>query len=282
MRFWKRRASLQVGTSRYQLDDLKFSFEVTSEDDAGIPICKLEIYNLAPSTRAAISKGTPIIVNAGYQDDIGSVFVGSVASFSHDIGKLDAVTKITAADSLQQWLGSNVNKSYKGPITAKNVVADLLALFGVEVGLCMLAEDPIYKRGKVCTGRLKDVLTKIVCKDCKSRLLLRTGQIVIAPPEVGITTGYLLTPQTGLLKSSSKSESQTVNTAAKPAKKTRAQQAEADGNEKRECLLNYHIGVGDIVLIQDSTASGSYMVKKITHKGDGSGDWKTIMEVVPS
>lgn len=48
MRFWKRRASLQVGTSRYQLDDLKFSFEVTSEDDAGIPICKLEIYNLAP------------------------------------------------------------------------------------------------------------------------------------------------------------------------------------------------------------------------------------------
>ena len=113
MRFWKRRASLQVGTSRYQLDDLKFSFEVTSEDDAGIPICKLEIYNLAPSTRAAISKGTPIIVNAGYQDDIGSVFVGSVASFSHDIGKLDAVTKITAADSLQQWLGSNVNKSYK-------------------------------------------------------------------------------------------------------------------------------------------------------------------------
>ena len=201
---------------------------------------------------------------------------------SHDIGKLDAVTKITAADSLQQWLGSNVNKSYKGPITAKNVVADLLALFGVEVGLCMLAEDPIYKRGKVCTGRLKDVLTKIVCTDCKSRLLLRTGQIVIAPPEVGITTGYLLTPQTGLLKSSSKSESQTVNTAAKPAKKTRAQQAEADGNEKRECLLNYHIGVGDIVLIQDSTASGSYMVKKITHKGDGSGDWKTIMEVVPS
>ena len=133
----------------------------------------------------------------------------------------------------------------------------------------MLAEDPIYKRGKVCTGRLKDVLTKIVCTDCKSRLLLRTGQIVIAPPEVGITTGYLLTPQT-------------VNTAAKPAKKTRAQQAEADGNEKRECLLNYHIGVGDIVLIQDSTASGSYMVKKITHKGDGSGDWKTIMEVVPS
>lgn len=183
MRFWKRRASLQVGTSRYQLDDLKFSFEVTSEDDAGIPICKLEIYNLAPSTRAVISKGTPIIVNAGYQDDIGSVFVGSVASFSHDIGKLDAVTKITAADSLQQWLGSNVNKSYKGPITAKNVVADLLALFGIEVGLCMLAEDPIYKRGKVCTGRLKDVLTKIVCTDCKSRLLLRTGQIVIAPPE---------------------------------------------------------------------------------------------------
>ena len=73
-----------------------------------------------------------------------------------------------------------------------------------------------------------------------------------------------------------------MNTTAKATKKTRAQQSEAEGNERRECLLNYHIGVGDVVVIQDSTTSGSYMVKKVTHKGGCSGDWKTIMEVIPA
>ena len=282
MRFWRQQATLQIGISRYLLDDLRFSFEVMSEDDAGVPICKLEIYNLAPSTRAAVAKGVPVIVNAGYQGDVGSIFVGSVASFSHEEGDIDVVTKITAADSLQQWLGAYVNKSYKGPIDAQTILGDLLALFGVDVGLCLLAENPTYRRGKVCTGKLKDVLTALVCTDCKSRLILRTGQIVIVPPDMGVTTGYLLTPQTGLLKSSSKSESQTVNTTAKATKKTRAQQSEAEGNERRECLLNYHIGVGDVVVIQDSTTSGSYMVKKVTHKGGCSGDWKTIMEVIPA
>lgn len=281
MRFWKRQATLQLGGNRYTLDDLRFTFEVASEDDAGLPICKLEIYNLSPSTRAAIAKNTPIILNGGYQGDVGSLFVGGVANFSHEEGDLDVVTKITAADSLEQWLGAHVNKSYKGPVKAKDVLDDLLSIFGIEVGLCMLAENPEYPRGKVCTGKLKDVLTALVCTDCKSRLLLRTGQIVISPPELGISTGYLLTPQTGLLKTASTGESQSVNTTAKAEKKTRAQQAEPEGKATRECLLNYHIGVGDLVAIQDSQLSGSFMVKKTTHKGDRSGDWKTILEVIP-
>lgn len=58
-------------------------------------------------------------------------------------------------------------------------------------------------------------------------------------------TGYLLTPQTGLLKDSSSSESQTVNTQTSAASKTRIAQEEADGTLKRACLLNYHIGVAD-------------------------------------
>ncbi len=273
---------LQIGGSRYALDDLRFNFEVVSADDAGIPICKLEVYNLTPFTRAAISKGNPIILNGGYQGDVGSIFVGAISSFAHESGDLDVITKITAADSLQQWLGTYINKSYKGPITAKAVLDDLLAVFGIEVGLCYLTVNPTYKRGKVCTGKLKDVLTALVCTDCKSKLILRTGQIIIAPPDMGVSTGYLLTPQSGLLKSSTQKEQQQVNTSAKATKKTRAEQAEADGGMTRECLLNYHIGVGDVVVIQDNSTSGAYMVKKVTHKGDRTGDWKTVMEVIPA
>jgi hypothetical protein len=282
MRFWKRQATLQIGGHRYSLDDLRFSFEVVSEDDAGLPICKLEVLNLAKSTRASITKNTQIILNAGYAGDVGSLFVGQVASCSHVTGDLDVTTKITAADSLELWLGTNINKSYKGPIFAQAILSDLLSIFGIEVALNMLAVNKEYKRGKVCTGKLKDVLTALVCTDCQSRLIIRTGQIIIAPPGMGVTTGYLLSPETGLLKNSTQTEEQQVNTTAKADKKTRAAQAEAEGKMTREALLNYHIGVGDVVAIRSAEGSGNYLVQKVTHKGSYAADWKTIMEVMPA
>ena len=135
---------------------------------------------------------------------------------------------------------------------------------------------------KMCIrDRLKDVLTSIVCSDCRSRLVIRCGQLIINPPDEGIVTGYLLTPQTGLLKESSSSESQTVNTQTSAASKTRIEQEEADGTLKRACLLNYHIGVADRIIIQDAQTNGSFLVVSGVHEGSRTGSWKTTLEVRP-
>ena len=259
MRMWLRQATLTLGSNQYTLDGLNFSFKVQFEDRAKVSTAQLEVYNLSPSTRASLKKGDAVIITAGYKGDVGCIFVGAIADYSHQHENLDIITKITAADCLEEWLGTYVNKTYKAGMYAKDIIDDLLNIFGVE-----------------------DVLTEIACSDCKSRLVIRCGQIIINPPEEGITTGYLLTPQTGLLKSASTSESQNINTKTTATEKTRSQQAEDEGNLSRDCLLNYHIGVADKIVIRDSQTNGTFMVVSGVHEGTRSGNWKTTVEVKPA
>lgn len=282
MRLWMRQAVLILNKNKYTLDGLNFSFKVQFEDRAKVSTAQLDIHNLAPSTRASLKKGDPVILSAGYQGDVGCIFVGAVLDYSHTWDSLDIVTKITAADSMEEWLGAYINKTYKAGMYAADILDDLLNIFGVEVSLVKLAVNKYYPGCRVCRGKLKDVLTSIVCSDCGSRLVIRCGQVIITPPEEGITSGYLLTPQTGLLKDSSSFETQTINTQTAASTKTRSEQAEESGTVKRSCLLNYHIGVADLITIQDAQTSGTYMVVSGVHEGSRTGNWKTTLEVKPA
>jgi hypothetical protein len=271
-----------LGGSQYTLDDLNFKFEVSFEDRPMTTTARLEIYNLAPGKRATLAKGMPVILSAGYKADIGTIFVGEIAKHTVETNTPDTVTKITAADSLGRWLGSNINKTYRGPITAQEILEDMLNVFGVEIAIIQPKINKDYPRGRVCSGKTIKVLTQIACQDCQSRLIIRCGQIIINPPEEGIQSGFLLSPATGLLLKSAKNEGQDTATMTNAAaKSTRAAQNEPDGGTTRTCLLNYRIGCADIVQIQDSTTGGAYMVKGGTHKGDCSGDWTTTLEVTP-
>lgn len=75
MRMWLRQAILIIGSNQYTLDNMNFKFEVAFEDRAKVSTAKVEINNLAPSTRAAMKKGDPIILSAGYKGDVGCIFV---------------------------------------------------------------------------------------------------------------------------------------------------------------------------------------------------------------
>ncbi len=281
MRFWLRQGILTLGGKRYSLDEMRFSFRVTFEDRPKLCVAEIEIYNLAPDTRAMLKKGLAVILSAGYKGDVGTIFVGEIREFNTKIEELDNITKIKAADSMEAWLSGEVNKTYKAGMNAKDIIDDLLNIFGVEVSRIELAQNKRYPRARTCKGKLKDVLTELVCSDCKSRLIIRTGQIFINDPAQGVNEGFLLTPETGLLKSSSKKEDQDANTEKKPTKKTRAKQKEPDGGLTKECLLNHNLGCADIVTIQDSETNGSYLIIKGTHEGTRDAAWKTVMSLKP-
>ena len=223
--FWIRDATLQIGANKYTLGGLNFSFDIPFEDSDELCTATVQAYNLSAGTRSGIKKGHVVIINAGYEGDIGAVFVGKVAGLSHKKDTTDWITKITATVALDEWLSAQVNKTYKKSIKAKDLVADLLNIFGLEVGVFDLAINKEYPRGRVCKGKLKDVLREIIVSDCKSRMLIRpTGQIIINNPEDGANKGYLLSPGTGLLRSTDEVEaipSRPTSTAKRPPKPKR-------------------------------------------------------------
>ena len=119
MDFWLRSATLQIGGNRYSMDDLAFDFEVPFEDGDELTTATVNAYNLSANTRNSIKKGDPVIINAGYEGDLGVIFVGQVSGLSHKHSSTEWTTKITATEALDQWLTAQVNKTYTKSIKAK-------------------------------------------------------------------------------------------------------------------------------------------------------------------
>ena len=172
----------------------------------------------------------------------------------------------------------NCNKTYTAGSKASAIVKDLLNIFGLEVGTMELAVDKEYPRGKVCKGKVKNVLTEIVTSDCKSRFLIRNGIVTINDPKTGTKTGYVLSAESGLLQATEatdRTETTTRQTTVKDGKEKQ------EVTYKRECLLNYHLAPADVVKIKSDTLNGNHLIKGGQHTGCPDGDWKTTIEVKP-
>ena len=213
--------------------------------------------------------------------DIGVIFVGQIAGIKHSHSSTEWATKITASEALEEWLTAQVNKTYTQETTASAMVQDLLNIFGIEVGTFELVEDKTYTRGRVCKGKLKDVITEIVVSDCKSRFLIRDGRIIINDPAAGVNSGYTLSAETGLLRADD-DEAKTEIETDLTTQKTPSEKDEDAQNKTRQCLLNYHIGAADEITIQSKSLNGKYLVVRGNHKGSKSGDWITEIEVKPA
>lgn len=278
MAFFLRSATIQVGPLRYDMDDgFYFEFEVPFYDSDQLVTATFTINNLSATSRAGIQKSQVVILNAGYQDDMGVLFVGQVASVSHKQNGVDWQTKITATAALDQWIQTQVNKTYMAGATAQDIVRDLLNIFGLEIGIFELVEKVGYPRGRICSGKLKDVLTDIVVNECKSRLLIRNNQIIINNPADGVTKGYLLTPDSGLLMSSDDSDT-TATASQQTAGASAEEKKAAEKTWKRQCLLNYRLAPGDLVQIQSKDLNGKYIIVSGKHKGSPTGNWLTEIE----
>ena len=279
MGFWLRYATLTIGNNKYSLDELNFTFDVPFEDSDEPPVATVTVTNLSPSTRASIKRDDPIILNAGYQGDVGCILIGKVVGLKHKQSNVDWVSTLTVQPCADEILDRLVNKTYVEDIAASAIVRDLLNIFGAEVSRCELSIDKRYPRGRVCRGVLRQVLSEIIVSECKSRFIVRaTEQVYITRAEDGINNGLTLTSANGLLRVDEEKVVIPIETAAN-SKKTGS--SRKDDNISRSCLLNYNIAAAEVVKIQSSDLNGRFLVVKGSHKGGRTGDWKTSMELRP-
>jgi len=279
MAFWIRAATLVIGSNKYDLDGINFTFDIPFEDSDEPPVATVTVTNLSEQTRNSIKKDDPVILNAGYKGDVGCILVGKVVGLKHKQSNVDWTSTLTVQPCAEEILGRMVNKTYKESMKASAMVRDLLNIFGVEVAKCELSIDQSYPRGRVCRGNLKQVLTEIVVSECKSRFIVRaTGQLYITKADDGINNGIVLTPATGLLRADEETVAIQVETSLNSQK---AGEDRKENTISRSCLLNYGIATAEVVRVQSSDLNGRFLVVKGAHKGGRNGDWETSMELKP-
>jgi len=273
--FWIRDATLTIGSKKYSLGELDFSFEIPFEDSDEPPVATVKVTNLSGSTRANIKQNDPVVLNAGYEGDVGCILIGKVVGLKHKHSNVDWTTTLTVQPCADEILGSLINKTYAENTKASAMVRDLLNIFGVEVSKCELSVDQTYPRGRVCRGNLKQVLTEIVVNECQSRFIVRTtGQVYITRADDGINNGLSLTPSSGLLRAD---EEKVI---FEPEGKSTEETTE-DDTISRSCLLNYRVATAEVVKVQSQSLNGRFIVVSGKHTGSRTGDWKTSMEIKP-
>lgn len=122
--------------------------------------CEIDIINLAPSTIASIqNEFTDVLVNAGYKNNVGQMFVGRIKNLVHLIDGTDTITKIFAADADADWQTGTINTTFEGSVGLEDRVRALVKTFNetVTIGTLQGLDQPLVSQTPATySGSTKD------------------------------------------------------------------------------------------------------------------------------
>ncbi|SFP19040.1 phage protein [Salibacterium halotolerans] len=260
-----RKTELIVKDRKFHSDDFAVFFDVPFSDEEEAEVVEIEIYNLSESTLNNMSKGDAVILNAGYEGDVGAILLGVLQKKNTEWDGTDKLTTLKCTDASEAWTKQTISKSYKKGIRGSYILQDLANELGVEIGAISLPNDKVYARGRSVSGSITYVMQKVAI-DCGATVRVTRGKVFIRDPRYGDETSFLLSPEHGLVGTPERFEEE-------------SEDGETVKGWNVTCLLNHRLAEGLHVRVASSTANGRYRIRKGTHKATDS-DFVTEMEVV--
>jgi hypothetical protein len=212
-----RKISLIVSTSSgsgIEFGDFWIVFTVRRGDMQTPNSLDVRIYNLKPDTANKIAKKefTTISLSAGYHDNEGILFQGSIVQFRQGrVNQLDSYVDITAADSDRAYNYATISASPPAG-TKKGSVADIIqgAMNAKSIGQAITqGYRPNFKpnvsiRGQALYGMARDECRDFaLANECKWSL--QDGALTFIPwtsfisggpiPEISVSTGLIGVPE---------------------------------------------------------------------------------------
>ena len=261
--FWTRKCEIIVGNRHLNMGDLDIEFNIPFDNDEEPDVAQVKIYNLSDNSVNSISKEQNVIINAGYEGDVGTLFKGTLQKTLTKWQNIDKVTELHIGDGSQQWMREQISEAYSENTTSQEILGDLTGRFGLEVGRLDLVNNLTYLKGRIIDSSLKDAIKQVV-KETNTAFKISKGRIFIMPFSEGIPTGFLLNKNTGLIGSPEVFEKEENGQIYKGFKIT--------------MLLNHRITIDSIFSVQSETANGTFRVLRGRHINNGS-NFLTIVEV---
>ena len=246
MALFRRRIEVLIeDTNRsYSYPQLEIKFSGEFNQDAEPNLYEVTIYNLSKDSIQNIAVGNKIILNAGYQDDIGSIAAGFITKVETDTSKVDVSTTIEFQDASNRWLQTRVNRTFSGPVTAEYILRELTSDVGLELGNIQLNNNKTYQTGKTFRSSIASAIRQIA-RETGTPVNIANGRIDFMADGVGLETGFVLNSSTGLIGSPERIED----------KDSRAEY-------KVRMLMNHNIRPRSVILVESTTFNGfAYIVK---------------------
>ncbi len=221
--------------------EFRVEFDATDEDPA---LGTVEIYNLSRDRANGISKGQSLVLNAGYQEDIGTLLAGQIVDVASYKDGTERITEIEVVDATQDWLDKPVVKTYAPGTTSSQILQDLLNLSGLEVGRIDLPNDLVYVNGRSVSSTIARACRQMAL-DGGADLYINNGSAFVVPRDFSQDVGVMLDKDSGLVS---------------------VERVDRDDAEWLvESLLNFRIRAGAQVLVRSPEVSGVFRVVRGTH-----------------
>lgn len=257
---FNRQASIVIGEREFESSKFDFEFEVDFDDSSDLNHAEVLIYNLSNDTVNSIKTETPLIINAGYEGDVGGIFVGAIYDADTKRNGVDRETTILAVDAGKQRNKLRISRSYKKGIRASQIIGDLTSYVGLSIGALKLPDDKQYRNGKNLNGKVLTLL-KQIAKDCGATFKINKGMAYFRKKGEGQDISFIFNSDTGLIGAPEPFvEEEEIEEKGKKKKKTK----EIKGFNVKT-LLNHRVQPNHIIGIESSTADGNYRVRSGKH-----------------
>ncbi|WP_052366617.1 hypothetical protein [Geomicrobium sp. JCM 19055] len=259
-----RRAEVILGSSSYMLHRFKIEFNVEFDDQPDLNHAEIKIYNLSSNSINQLSEGLPVVLNAGYQQDVGGIFLGALYKHYTEWSGVDKITTIKAVDASDQLRKVSFSRSYKAGTNAGQIITDVARAGGLSIGALSLPRNPSYSRGKTVNGRIPTIL-KELARDCGAKFHIAKGQAFFRGGRDGDNIRFRFTPTRGLIGS------------PEPFEEERDERIISGYN--MTALLNHRIQADSIFNIESRYVNGQYRVMEGSHVLAGN-DFYTHIKAV--
>ncbi|MFW7187960.1 phage protein [Lysinibacillus sp. BNK-21] len=273
---YMRKTTFLVG-GREITDPLTIKFSVPFGDNDKVDTIDIQVYNLKDETINSISANKVAILSAGYVDDHGVIFSGTLKKKETKWEGLDKITTFKCIDCTLDYTRGVIKRTYARNTPASLILRELARDAGLAIGDIDLPVDFIYRSGKALNGKIKFLVSEIA-KDCKAKLHINKGRMYVRDRAKGDKVGLDISKETGLID-----EPEEIEEEVKDEKKSKSKNPKKKlKGYKIKMLLNHKITTDVIIKLTSRKVSGVFRVSKGEHKGDTSGtEYYTECEVVP-
>lgn len=251
-KFWKRKAEVITHGQSYKSDEFDIDFNVDFDDNPEPNVAEISIWNLTVSTRNKFKTGDKLVLNAGYEGDVGAIVEGEIADIEEKGSKLEVELRLYVATGAGSWGKEEVNMDFPEGTTNLSVIKALAGKTGLSVDKVEIAEDVVYSSGKTVNGLVSSELIDL-CLEARSKLIIEKGALNIAPYSKNLDKLTVLNPDTGLIGS--------------PEKITLRQDDETGSIDgyRVQMLLNYTIQAGSTLKLESNRVGGNFIVIEGNH-----------------
>ena len=249
---FRKKTELIIDGRKYTSDSIDIDFLVEFDSDPEPNVAEISLWNASEDTIGRIKKGAKVIVNAGFEGDLGVLIAGTVGTYEVISYNVDKELKLYVGDGIDVW-NTPIKMTFKNT-NADTVVKKLLEMSGLRAKID-LGKNVTYPQ-VVFNGKLSDALKRIAT-DTESKFFIKNGQGYMVKESFKEQSIFFLNIDSGLIGSPE-----------------RILIDEKIGY-RVNCILQHRINVGSYVRIDSRRVKGDFKVVKGKHADI------TEMEVLP-